>query len=181
MTKMKGTRERVIMKSLVSTNLPDLILRWAREEDVPLILELILELAEYENLTQEVTADEEILRKSLFRGKQIAEVIIAEYRDAPVGFALFFHNFSSFLGTPGIYLEDLYIKPEVRGKGIGKILLSYLARLAQERGCSRLDWGVLDWNEPAIQFYKNLGARSREEWIGYRLSGKALDELAMTF
>jgi len=152
--------------------------REASEEDVPLILSFIRELAEYEKLSHEVVATEEELRKSLFGERRYAEVLIAEHDGSPAGFALFFHNFSTFLGKPGIYLEDLYVNPAFRGAGIGKKLLVHLARLAKRRGCGRLEWWVLDWNEPSIGFYKNLGATAMDDWTIYRLAGTALDDLA---
>ena len=129
-------------------------------------------------MTDEVVADEATLRASLFEGRRVAEVVIASYDGVPAGFALFFHNFSTFLGRPGIYLEDLFVIPRLRGRGIGRVLLSYLARLAVERGCGRLEWWVLDWNEPAIRFYERLGAKPMDEWTTFRVTGKALEELA---
>lgn len=143
-----------------------------------LILAFIKELAEYEKLSHEVVATEEDLRASLFGGRPFAEVLIAEHGGAPAGFALFFHNFSTFLGKPGIYLEDLYVKSEFRGAGIGKKMLVHLARLAKDRGCGRLEWWVLDWNAPSIGFYEKLGAVAMDDWTVYRLAGTALDELA---
>ncbi len=148
-------------------------IRTATENDLSLILQFIKQLAEYEKLLHEVIATEEILRKSLFEQK-MAEVVIGEEDGKPVGFALFFHNFSTFLGKPGIYLEDLYVKPEYRGKGYGKKLLSHLAKLALERDCGRLDWSCLDWNEPSIKFYKSLGALPMEDWTVFRLTGENL-------
>jgi len=150
----------------------------AREEDLSLILSFIKELAEYERLAHEVVATEELLRESLFGERARAEVVIAYDGGQAVGFALFFHNFSTFVGRPGIYLEDLYVRPQARGRGIGRALLAYLARLAKERRCGRLEWAVLDWNEPAIRFYKNLGAVPMEEWTVFRATGAALDKLA---
>lgn len=164
----------------IDTKLDDFMLRFAEEKDVPLILEFIKELADYEKMLNEVVATEELLKESLFERK-MAEVIIGEYKNKPVAFALFFHNFSTFLGRPGIYLEDLYVKPEMRGKGIGKIMLSFLANLCVERKCGRLEWWCLDWNEPAIEFYKKMGAIPMDEWTVYRLYGDALDKLAMKF
>ena len=152
--------------------------RVATEGDIPLILSLIRELAEYEKLSHEVVATEEDLRATLFGERPFAEVLIAEYDGDPAGFALFFHNFSTFLGKPGIYLEDLYVKPEFRGAGVGKRLLARLARLAKERGCGRLEWWVLDWNEPSIGFYDMIGAVAMDDWTVYRLAGRALDDLA---
>ncbi len=153
-------------------------IREATEEDVPLILSLIRELAEYEKLSDEVVATEDGLRDSLFGERRYAEVLIAEHDGAPAGFALFFHNFSTFLGKPGIYLEDLYVKPAFRGAGIGKKLLVRLASLAVGRGCGRLEWWVLDWNELAIGFYRSVGAEPMDDWTVYRVSGSALEDLA---
>jgi len=164
----------------MQTNLPDFKLRFATTNDVSLILGFIKELADYENMSADVVATEEILRESLFE-RNIAEVIIGEYKNEPIGFALFFHNFSTFLGKPGIFLEDLYVQPEMRGKGIGKIILSFLAKLAIDRKCGRLEWCCLDWNEPSIKFYKQLGASSMDEWTVYRLDDEALDQLASGF
>jgi GNAT superfamily N-acetyltransferase len=143
-----------------------------------LILELIKALAEYERLSHEMVADEESLKESLFKGRVVAEVVIAEYDVEPAGFALFFHSYSTFLGKPGLYLEDLFVKPEFRGKGIGRVMFSCLARIAVERGCGRLEWSVLDWNETAIQFYKSLGGEPMDEWTVYRISGNSLMRLA---
>ncbi|WP_423064191.1 GNAT family N-acetyltransferase [Candidiatus Paracoxiella cheracis] len=153
-------------------------IKFASKENIPLILSFIRELAEYEKLQHEVIATEEILKETLFGEKAYAEVIIAYLNEEAVGFALFFHNFSTFLGNPGIYLEDLYVKPKARGFGIGKKMLSFLARLVIERNCGRLEWWVLDWNEDAIGFYKRLGAKPMDEWTVYRVTGIALDELA---
>jgi GNAT superfamily N-acetyltransferase len=153
-------------------------IRIATEADVPLILSFIRELAGYERLSHEVSATEDLLRKSLFGERQGAEVVVGYRGDEPAGFALFFHNFSTFLGRPGIYLEDLYVKPELRGQGVGRSMLAYLAKLAKERDCGRLEWSVLDWNEPAIKLYKSIGAVPMDEWTVYRLTGEALDELA---
>jgi len=165
------------MKNLIDTDLKDFKLRFATPADVSLILDFIRELAEYEKMLPEVVATEDILRESLFE-RQIAEVIIGEFQNKPVCFALFFHNFSTFLGKPGIYLEDLFVKPEMRGQGIGKITLSFLAKLAIERKCSRLEWWCLDWNKPSIEFYKHLGATSMDDWTVYRVSDEALIKLA---
>ena len=158
--------------------MPDLEIRAATEDDVPLILSLVKELAEYERLSHQVVATEEVLRDSLFGERRVAEVLIGHHGGEPAGFALFFHNFSTFLGRPGIYLEDLYVRPRYRGMGLGKALLARLAKLAKERGCGRLEWWVLDWNEPAIRFYKALGAVPMKDWTVYRLAGESLDELA---
>ncbi len=153
-------------------------IRNAKKEDVPLILSFIKELAEYERLDQEVVATEEILTESLFGRDSVTEIVLAYYNNQPVGFALFFHNFSTFLGRKGIYLEDIYVKPEHRGKGIGKALLAYLAKIAKERNCGRLEWAVLNWNKPAIKFFKSLGTVPMDEWTTYRLTGKSLAKLA---
>ncbi len=154
-------------------------IRPAAEADVPLVASLIRELAEYERLKDEVTMTEERLRVALFGERPYAEVAIAEDASGvPLGFALFFHNFSTFLGQPGIYLEDLFVRPSHRGAGVGRALLEHLARLAGERGCGRLEWAVLDWNEPAIGFYRRLGARPQDDWTVFRLSGEALARLA---
>jgi GNAT superfamily N-acetyltransferase len=158
--------------------MPELEIRSATEDDVPLILSLIRELAEYERLSHEVVATEEALRDSLFGERPVAEVLICHLGDEPVGFALFLHNFSTFLGRPGIYLEDLYVKPKYRGMGFGRALLVHLAKLARERGCGRLEWSVLDWNEPAIGFYRSIGASPVSGWTVYRVTGAALEELA---
>ena len=156
----------------------DIAIRPATVEDTPLILSFIRELAEYEKLSHEVVATEEALRESLFGERAFAEVLLAFVGGEPLGFALFFHNFSTFLGKPGIYLEDLYVRPEHRGTGAGRALLVRLARLAVERGCGRLEWWVLDWNEPAVGFYKRIGARAMDDWTVYRLTGDALERLA---
>ncbi len=158
--------------------MPELEIRSATEDDVPLILSLIKELAEYERLSHEVVATEESLRRWLFGERRVAEVLIGNHEGAPAGFALFFQSFSTFLAKPGIYLEDLYVKPELRGAGIGRALLVHLARIARERGCGRLEWSVLDWNEPAIGFYKRIGASPLSGWTVYRVAGEALEDLA---
>jgi GNAT superfamily N-acetyltransferase len=153
-------------------------IRNATEADVPLILQFIRDLAIYEKLEHKVIATESGLRQSLFGNPRFAEVIFATVDGVEAGFALFFHNYSTFLGQPGIYLEDLFVKQEMRGRGIGKALLAYLARLAKERGCGRLEWAVLDWNAPSIEFYKRLGAAPMDDWTVFRLSGEPLDRLA---
>jgi GNAT superfamily N-acetyltransferase len=153
-------------------------IRPAAPADVSLILSLIRELADYEKLAHEVQATEADLKTALFGARPHAECVIAELGGKPAGFALFFHNFSTFLAKPGIYLEDLYVKPELRGKGVGRALLAHLASLALRRGCGRFEWAVLDWNEPAIGFYKSLGAKMMEDWKINRLAGKALEKLA---
>jgi GNAT superfamily N-acetyltransferase len=146
--------------------------------DVPLIAELIRGLSVYEKLEGQVTMTEEKLTNALFGERRYAETLIAEDGGAPVGFALFFHNFSTFLAQPGIYLEDLFVLPEHRGRGIGKSLLVELARVAVDRGCGRLEWAVLDWNRDAIGFYERLGAKPNTEWTTYRVSAEALHALA---
>lgn len=161
-----------------STNIPGFVIRQATEADVPLILQFIRGLAEYERLAHECVADEATLKNSLFGERKVAEVVIGSDNDRPVCFALFFHNFSTFLGRPGIYLEDLFVNPDQRGKGFGKAMLAYLAKLAVERECGRLEWSVLDWNEPAIKFYKSLGATPMDEWTIFRVTGDALTQLA---
>lgn len=165
----------------IATGLPDFVLREARAEDCGLILALIRELAEYEKLSHEVVATEEVLRETLFGEHPCAEVVFGEYQGEAVSYALFFHNFSTFTGRPGIYLEDIYVKPEMRGRGYGKCLLTWVARLAVERKCSRMEWSVLDWNEPSIRFYRSLGAVAMDEWTAQRLTGTALDEVAAMF
>jgi GNAT superfamily N-acetyltransferase len=150
------------------------MIRPATPADTPAIARLIRGLAEYERLSHAVTFDERSLHEHLFGPRPFAEVLLAEEGAAAVGFALFFHNYATFRGEPGIYLEDLFVEPEHRRKGHGKALLRALARLAVERGCGRLDWVVLDWNEPAIRFYRALGAVAMDDWTGYRLAGDAL-------
>ncbi len=149
-------------------------LRPAREADVPVVRRLIRELAEYERLLPEAVVTEDDLRATLFGPRPFAEVLIAELAGDVAGFALFFHNYSTFLARPGIYLEDLYVRPTARRRGIGRALLIHLARLAVDRGCGRLEWSVLDWNEPSINFYRRLGATPMEEWSTFRLTGDAL-------
>ena len=153
-------------------------IRSATRGDVPLVLEFIRELARYERLEHEVSASEAQLAAALFGERPYAEVVLACIGGEPVGFALFFHNFSTFKGRPGIYLEDLFVRPEARGRGIGKRLLAYLARTAVERRCARLEWAVLDWNEKAIAFYRAMGAEAMDEWTVNRVSGPALAKLA---
>jgi GNAT superfamily N-acetyltransferase len=153
-------------------------IRKAEKSDVPLVLDFIRKLADYERLSHEVTATEAQLERYLFGEEKVAEVIIGFYRDVPVGFALYFFNFSTFLAKPGIYLEDLFVLEEYRGKGFGKTLLAYLAQLALEKNCGRVEWAVLDWNEPSISFYKSLGARMMDEWIINRVTGESLEKLA---
>lgn len=154
------------------------VIRSANENDVAAILSLIKDLAEYEKLSHEVTATEDDIRQSLFGDRPVAEALIGELDGVPIGFALFFYNFSTFLGKPGIYLEDLYVKPDYRSNGFGRKMLACIARLATERNCGRFEWSVLDWNKPAIRTYERLNARPMKEWVLYRLTGDALDKLA---
>ncbi len=156
----------------------DIEIRFVGPRDVPTVYKFICELAEYERLRHEVIATEADIYASLFGERPVAEALLAFLEDKPVGFALFFHSFSTFVGKPGIYLEDLYVKPEMRRKGVGLALLRHVAQIAVERSCGRLEWAVLNWNEPSIQFYESLGARALDEWTTYRLTGKELDSLA---
>lgn len=153
-------------------------IRAATAADAPVLLELIRALAEYEKLLDEVTATEEALRETLFGERRHAEALIAWEDGQALGFALYFHNYSTFLAKPGIYLEDLFVRPQCRGRGLGRRLLSAVAAIAVERGCGRFEWAVLDWNAPAIAFYERLGARPLKEWIIHRVSGEALRALA---
>lgn len=153
-------------------------MRRAEAADVPLILDFIQDLATYERLRESCVATEEKLRATLFSDHPAAEVIIAGIDGKPVGFALFFHNYSTFLAQRGIYLEDLFVKPEARGKGVGFALLCALARIAVERECGRLEWAVLDWNQLAIDFYKRIGAKPLDDWTVFRITGSALEKLA---
>jgi GNAT superfamily N-acetyltransferase len=155
-----------------------LSIRDAVPGDLPLIAALIRDLAEFEKLSHEVRFDEEVLGRKLFGERPYAEVLIGEIDGTAQGFALFFHNFSTFEGRPGIYLEDLYVRPEARGAGLGKAMLRHLAALALERDCARLEWWVLDWNAPAIGFYRSIGALPMDEWTVMRMNGEALAELA---
>ena len=154
----------------------NLKIRLAEPADTLLILRFIKELAEYEKLAHEVVATKEILDETLFGERSYAEVIIAEYNNEPVGYTLFFHNFSTFLGRPGLYIEDIYVTPEYRGKGIGQALLACCARLAKERKCGRMEWWVLKWN-PARKFYEKIGAEAMDEWVVYRLTGEAMERM----
>jgi GNAT superfamily N-acetyltransferase len=152
----------------------------ATERDAPLILQMIKDLAEYERMSDQVTATEATVRETLFGARPAAEVVIGYASDAPAGFALFFPNYSTFVGRPGLYLEDLFVRPEFRGHGFGKQLLAHLARIAVERGYGRFEWSVLDWNEPAIGFYKKLSAVPMDDWTIFRVTGDALTRLAGT-
>jgi GNAT superfamily N-acetyltransferase len=151
-------------------NIENFTIRPASAADVPIILELIRALAIYERAPDEVTATEQGLAEVLFGKKPAAEILLAFEKDRAVGFAVFFHNFSTWLGRPGLYLEDLFVRPEVRGKGYGRALLVHLARIARDRGCGRMEWAVLNWNEPAINFYRKLGAKPMHEWTVFRLT-----------
>ena len=153
-------------------------IRPATVADVPIILELIRALATYERAPNEVTATEKGLTEVLFGAKPAAEVLLAFENEAAVGFAVFFHNFSTWLGRPGLYLEDLFVRPEDRGKGYGRALLIHLAKIARERGCGRMEWAVLDWNEPAIKFYRKLDAKPMKEWTVFRLTRDGIARLA---
>ena len=165
----------------IQTKIEGFIIRDADKKDCGLILSFIKELADYEKLLHEVEATEETLAYSLFSAEPCAKAIIGEFEGQPVGYALFFTNFSTFTGRPGIYLEDLYVSPNMRGKGFGKSLLAYLAKLAQEKNYTRVEWSVLDWNEPSIQFYRSIGAIPMEGWTVQRLHGQALKNFAMEF
>jgi len=150
----------------------------ATPDDVPTILSLIRELAEYEKLLDKVAATEASLRRDLFGDRRFAEVLLGRLNGGVVGYALFFHNYSTFLGRPGIYLEDVFVKPAARGRGVGKALLREMAGVARDRGCGRLEWAVLKWNTPAIEFYESLGARPLDEWTTYRMDEAAISKLA---
>jgi GNAT superfamily N-acetyltransferase len=160
------------------TTSSNFIIREATINDATVILALIKDLAEYEHLSHEVKATEEDIRQSLFGDRPVAEALIGELDSIPISFALFFYNFSTFLGKPGIYLEDLYVKPDYRSNGFGRRMLAHIARLAKERSCGRFEWSVLDWNAPAIRTYDRLNARPMKDWILYRLTGEALNKLA---
>ena len=166
---------------IIETKVEGFQIKQAEREDTPLVLDFIKQLAEYERLSHMVVATEGRLEKYLFGKDRIAEVIIGYDQGKPVGFALYFYNFSTFLCRPGIYLEDIFVMEEFRGKGFGKAMLTYLAKLAVEKDCGRLEWAVLDWNEPSIEFYKSLGARMLDEWIINRVSGDSLHKLAARF
>ncbi len=166
---------------MIETKIPGFTLKHATKEDVPVILDLIKGIAAYEKMSHEVVATEELLGDHLFGERSYAEVIIGYEQDVPVGFALFFHNFSTFTGKPGLYLEDLFVYEDYRGKGYGKALLLYLATIARERKCGRFEWVVLDWNKPAIDFYNSLGAKQMKEWIITRVSEEHISGLAEKF
>jgi GNAT superfamily N-acetyltransferase len=165
----------------IATTIPGFQIRKAGIEDCSTVLGFISELAEYEKLSHELVATIPILEQSLFGEKPYAEVLIGEFKGIAVSYALYFHNFSTFTGRPGIYLEDIYVKPAMRGKGYGKSLLSYLAKLAVDNKFTRVEWSVLDWNEPSIQFYRSIGAKPMEGWTVQRLDGDALSNFAEQF
>lgn len=158
-------------------NNPDFRLRPVQEDDIPALFELIRELATYEKITHELKVTEALLHQAIFNRK-VVEVLMAEYKEETAGYVMFYYNFSSFIGLPGLYLEDIYIRPKYRGRGLGKITLSYLAKLAIEKECWGMEWTVLDWNKPSIAFYEGLGAFNRKGWLTYRLKDKALFDLA---
>lgn len=162
----------------ISAIIPGFIIRAAAESDVPVILAFVKKLAAYERLSHEVTATEELLRENLFGERPTAEVAIGYFEGRPVGFVLFFHNYSTFLARPGLYIEDLFVDEAYRRRGFGRALLLYVARLAGERQCGRVEWAVLDWNQPAVNFYKKLGAVAMNEWTVFRVTGAALTKLA---
>jgi ribosomal protein S18 acetylase RimI-like enzyme len=161
-----------------TTGIVDFTIRPATKKDVPVILKFIQKLADYERLSHEVVASEELLRRTLFGQRRTAEVAIGYFNGNPVGFVLFFHNFSTFLGRPGIYIEDLFVDEAFRRRGFGGALLRHVAKLAAARECGRLEWSVLDWNEPAINFYRKLGAVPMKEWTVFRITGNDLQQLA---
>jgi len=157
---------------------PCLSIRPVRADEVELVMQLVRELAEYERLTHEVSATADDIHAALFGPRPYAEVVFGCLDEVPCGFALYFHNFSTFLGKPGLYLEDLYVRPAARGRGLGTRMLAWLARLALQRGCGRFEWAVLDWNEPALKVYRGLGARAAQDWTIHRVTGEALAQLA---
>lgn len=163
---------------MIVTDTPGFQIKSAAESDVPVILSFIKKLARYERLSHEVAATEDLLRGTLFGEQRTAEVAIGYFETKPVGFVLFFHNYSTFLGKPGLYIEDLFVDEDCRRRGYGRALLLHVARLAKERDCGRLEWAVLDWNQPAIDFYTKVGALPMSEWTVFRITGKSLDELA---
>lgn len=168
------------VSKVIQTRINGFTLRFAEEKDTSTIFQMIKELAEYEKLLDRLEATEELLRETLFH-RGVTETLIGEYKGNPVGYAIFFHNFSSFMGRLGIYIEDIYVKPELRGNGFGEALFTYIAKLAVERKCGRLEWSCLDWNVPSIAFYKKMGAVSMDEWTVYRLTGEKLAKMAGEF
>lgn len=168
------------MAGRIETKIKGFTVKTVEEADCGLVLELLKELAVYEKMLDLVETTEKMMQEALFE-KNVAEAVIGEYEGRPVGYALFFHNFSTFVGKPGIYLEDIYVRPEHRGRGFGKALLAYVAKQAVERNCGRLEWSVLDWNAPSIAFYKSLGAQAMDSWTVYRLDRDTLKALADAF
>jgi GNAT superfamily N-acetyltransferase len=166
------------MPERFATRVPDLYIRYAARDDVPVLLSLIRELAEFEKLLHAMQASEAELAEELFGSKRVAEALIAELSGEVVGFALFFHNFSTFVGRKGLYLEDLYVRPHARRRGVGRALITFVAKIAVERRCGRFEWSVLDWNTRAIDFYRSLGAVAMDEWTVQRVTGDALERLA---
>ena len=165
----------------LNTSVENFTIRKAAIGDSEIILNFIKELAEYEKLLDEVTATEEILKETLFSDRPFGEVIIGDFEEKPIGYALFFYNFSTFTGRPGIYLEDIYVQPKMRGKGMGKCLLAYIADLAVRKNCTRVEWSVLDWNTPSINFYRSIGAIPMDGWTTQRLDGEVLENFAKEF
>lgn len=163
---------------VIATETPGFQIKSATDSDVPVIFSFVKKLARYEQLLHEVVATEDLLRETLFGKRRTAEVAIGYHETKPVGFVLFFHNYSTFLGKPGLYIEDLFVDEDYRRRGYGRALLLHVARLAKERDCGRLEWSVLDWNQQAINFYKKLGASPMSEWTVFRVAGQSLDELA---
>ncbi len=168
------------MEKQFKTQIEDFTIRFAGEKDTGTIFEMVKELAEYEKLLDKLEATKDLIAESLFQRK-VAEALIGEYKEKTVCYAIFFHNFSSFVGRPGIFIEDIYVKPKMRGKGFGKAIFSFIAKLAVERICGRLEWTCLDWNEPSIAFYKKMGATAMDEWTIYRVAGKKLQKMASEF
>jgi GNAT superfamily N-acetyltransferase len=169
------------MVQKILTRIPELTLRFAQVQDIPLVYTFIEKLAEYEKRLDQVVVTETTLHDALFGERPVAEVIFADFNNEPVGFALFCHNFSTFSGRMGIYIEDLFVDPNMRSKGIGRTMLTYLAKLVEIRGGRKLEWTVLDWNEPAIKFYQKLGAHSKDEWTIYQIDDDSLHQLAQQF
>lgn len=167
----------LIFPSKTQTSISGFVIKKAEKNDADLVLDFIKQLAVYEKMIDDVVADKELLTNYLFSENPVAHVVIGEYNGVPIGFALFFNNFSTFLGRPGIYLEDLFVKPEFRGKGFGKSMLAFLAKIAVDNKFGRVEWSVLDWNTPAIDFYKNLGAVSMDQWKVFRLTGDNLKDV----
>lgn len=166
---------------MIKTKIPGFTIHHADENDISIILELIKSLAAFEKLSNEVVATEDQLKRTIFGKDRHTDVIIGRFNDKPVAFALYFHNYSTFLARPGIYLEDLFVIPEFRNKGFGRTMLAYIAKIAKERSCGRFEWAVLDWNDNAIRFYKKLGAQPLSEWTIFRMAGESISDLAGQF